>query len=137
MEKSKIYFWGLLVALLISLVAIFLPWISISFFITISISGWGLHWAIKVLAGLLIVCGVLVYFVPKVGKILSIVVPAGALGYLAYKIFGSLTVDVLGQAQTIKFSELTQFLGFGFYVFIIGLIATIVFAILSLIKSED
>lgn len=137
MKKSKIYFWGLLIALLVSLIAIFLPWFSINLLIiNVSISGWTIHWMIKVLAGLLVVCGVLVYFVPKVGKILSIVVPVGALGYLAYKLFVSLTIDVLGQTTNVNLADISQFIGMGFYVFIAGLIATIVFAILSLIKSE-
>lgn len=133
MKKLRI---ALLVALAVTLVAIFLPWLSINLFIiNVAISGWSLHWFVKVFALLILVSGALVFLKNRTALIMPLVV--SILGILALIYLLAVPIKVPGAASTATASmtQIIPFLGIGFYLFVLGLLATLGLSI-AVMKSR-
>lgn len=136
-SKKKKLFLILLGALVVMAISILLPWVSISMgFAGMTISGWSIAWTIKLLFFLILGVGALVYFKKEQGAKAAVGLSGLSLLYMIFRLIVPPSIGSGFASVRLSISTIFEFLGFGFYLFVIATIAVGVIAWLFLKESE-
>ena len=133
MKKS---YW-LIGALAVLALSILLPWVSLGMgFVSVSMSGWALSWMIKVLLFVVLGIGAWTYYDVKKGATASFWLSVVLVAYMVFRLIFPPEIGSGFAAVSLSISAIFDYLGFGFYLFVI---ATITVGILAWknMKSES